>query len=207
LHSFLFFRLPFFKTSLNTETVKKFQVTYLKLKEEETYLKDKLKKLEEDEAKRSPILDKSETEARKIKPSGLEVDKRQVLKPSVTRPANLINEPAELSKKIDLPDIDNKQKNLPGYKNYYQLVRGKIKETAYKNYDIKETGDVYLSFKINKNGYLENVFVDDAKSVASAALIKIASSSLKEASPFAPFPQELSSEALSFNVIISFEAK
>jgi hypothetical protein len=207
LHSILFFRVPFFKTAIDIETVKKFQVTYLKLKEEEVYLKDKLKKLEDEQAKKNLILDKSDDEARKIKPLGVEADKSRLFKPSAIRPENLINEPVALSKKIDLPDIENKQKNLPGYKNYYQLVRGKIKETAYKNYNIKDTGDVYLSFKLNKNGYLEDVFVDDVKSSSSATLVKIASSSLKDSSPFAPFPKELSSETLSFNVIISFEAQ
>jgi len=205
LHSFIFLHLPFFKTKINAEAVKKFQVTYLKLKEEESYLRNKLKKLKEEQIKKDLILDKSGSEARKIKPLGLEADKSRLLKPSVTRPANLMNEPPAALKKIDLSNIENKQKDLPGYKNYYQLVRGKIKEIAYKNYNIRETGDVYLSFKLNKNGYLENVFVDNGKSSASASLMGIASSSLSEASPFEPFPKELSSDSLSFNVIISFE--
>ena len=94
----------------------------------------------------------------------------------------------------------------PVYANYYQLIRETIRQKLknyYKTVDAK--GDVVLAFILTSSGALTDIDVDRLKSVQDASLIRIATESVKEASPFPPFPKELSVSKMSFDLTISFK--
>ena len=127
------------------------------------------------------------------KPSGF-------AKPAFTSP-----DLAAIKKKISLPPIQMAKINNPSYISYYQVVREKIRRSAYQNYTKNETGEVYISFIISSNGYLKDVHMIGEKTTANDYLKDVALRSVKDASPFPNFPGELDYPQLTFNIIISFE--
>ena len=110
-----------------------------------------------------------------------------------------------IKKKITLPAIGMAKINNPGYISYYQIVREKIRRSAYQNFTHNETGEVYISFIISNDGMINDVRLVEEKSTANDYLKDIALRSVKDASPFPNFPKELDYPQLSFNIIISFE--
>jgi len=110
-----------------------------------------------------------------------------------------------IKRKIALPEIEMARINNPSYISYYQIVREKIRRSAYQNYTHNETGEVYISFIISNDGYIKDVHLIEAKTSASDYLKGVAYRSVKDASPFPDFPKELDYPQLSFNIIISFE--
>jgi len=121
-------------------------------------------------------------------------------KPQFTKPDIIA-----IKKKITLPPIGVDKNTSPSYISYYQLVREKIKRTAYQNYAREEAGEVYLTFVILANGTLEDVRLVKEKSSSSLYLQSIALRSVREAASFPAFPKELPYPKLSFNTVISFE--
>ncbi len=93
----------------------------------------------------------------------------------------------------------------PSYMEYYKLIREKIRLKAYQNYNLTEEGSVYLTFAVDSSGNILEVKVLDDKSLASYQLKEIAFLSIKEASPFPPFPKELNFPLLTFNILITFQ--
>lgn len=127
-------------------------------------------------------------------------------KTAFIKPISLKPDIIAVKKKITLPPVEMDKINNPSYINYYQIVREKIRRTAYQNYTRAETGEVYLSFIISRDGYLKEVQLNEEKSSGNSYLKEIASRSVKDASPFPVFPKELVDyPQLSFNVVISFE--
>ncbi len=110
-----------------------------------------------------------------------------------------------IKKKISLPPIDMAKIDNPSYINYYQIVREKIRRSAYQNFTHNETGEVYISFIISNDGLIKDVRLVGEKTSANDYLKNIALSSVNDASPFPNFPKELDYPQLSFNIIISFE--
>lgn len=125
--------------------------------------------------------------------------------PAIAKPAFIKPDIIAIKKKITLPPVDLDKINNPSYINYYQIVREKIRRSAYYNYTRTETGEVYISFIISSDGYLKEVRLVEEKSSANQYLREIALRSVKDASPFPNFPKELDYPQLSFNVVISFE--
>jgi TonB family protein len=125
--------------------------------------------------------------------------------PEFTKPIFIRPDVIAIKKKITLPPIDLDKIDNPSYISYYQIVREKIRRSAYQNYTRQEVGEAYLSFIISNSGYLKEVRLSEEKSSASQYLKDVALRSVKEASPFPNFPPELDYPHLSFNVIISFE--
>jgi outer membrane biosynthesis protein TonB len=124
----------------------------------------------------------------------------QLAKPTFSSPDIMA-----IKKKITLPEIEMARINNPSYISYYQIVREKIRRSAYQNYTHNEIGEVYISFIISNDGYIKDVHLIEAKTSASDYLKGIAARSVKDASPFPNFPKELDYPQLSFNIIISFE--
>lgn len=122
-----------------------------------------------------------------------------------TKPSLMKPDMAAGKKKITLPAVGLDKIDNPSYLNYYQIVREKIKRSAYQNYMRTEEGEAYLSFTIYNSGYLGQVKIVEDKSSGSSYLNDIALRSIKDASPFPGFPKELDYPELSFNVVISFE--
>jgi len=125
--------------------------------------------------------------------------------PEFAKPTFASSEIMAIKKKITLPAIEMARINNPSYISYYQIVREKIRRSAYQNYTHNETGEVYISFIISSEGYVKDVHLIEAKTSASDYLKGIASRSVRDASPFPNFPKELDYSQLSFNIIISFE--
>jgi len=125
-------------------------------------------------------------------------------KPSLLGPGLSAN-PVSVKKKVTLPEIGVDKNASPSYMNYYNLVREKIRRTAYQKFTRLDAGEVYVSFIISCDGTLEKVRVNEEKSVSNRYLQEIALSSIKDSSPFPKFPAELDYPQLSFNVVISFE--
>ena len=125
--------------------------------------------------------------------------------PNLSKPAFTKPDIIAIKKKITLPAVDTNKINNASYISYYQIVREKIRRTAYQNYTRTETGEVYLSFIISSEGDLKDVRFVEEKSSPDPYLRNVATRSIEEASPFPSFPKELDYPQLSFNVIISFE--
>jgi TonB family protein len=123
----------------------------------------------------------------------------------LSKPIFASHEITAIKKKITLPPIEMAKIDNPGYISYYQIVREKIRRSAYQNYTHNETGEVYVSFIISNDGYIKDVRLAEEKTTASGYLKNIALRSIRDASPFPNFPKELDYPQLSFNIIISFE--
>lgn len=143
------------------------------------------------------------------------VDKADLLKaykdtpllprPSFSKPTFIKPDIIEIKKKIVVPPIDIHKINNPIYIGYYQLVREKIRHAAYNNFAQAEEGEVYLTFTLSADGYIQAIHLVEEKSSASSYLRKVSLTSMRAASPFPAFPKELDYPQLTFNVIISFE--
>jgi len=124
-----------------------------------------------------------------------------------TRPTFAGPDLMAIKKKITLPPIEMAKIKNPSYISYYQIVREKIRRSAYQNYTHNETGEVYVSFIISSDGLLRNARLVQEKSGANDYLKGIALRSVNDASPFPNFPKELDYPQLTFNIIISFETE
>jgi len=132
---------------------------------------------------------------------------REILtrQPNFTKPTLTKPDVTATKKKITLPAVDIDKINNPSYLSYYQIVREKVRRAAYQNYTRTDTGEVYLSFIISRQGFLTDVHLVEEKSSSNSYLREVALHSIQEAAPFPDFPKELDYPQLSFNVIISFE--
>ena len=112
---------------------------------------------------------------------------------------------AAVKTKITLALSEVDKSSSPSYVAHSQIVREKIKRSLYQNYSRIETGQVYLSFVLSRDGYLRQVKLVEGKSSPNPYLREIAMRSIQDAAPFPNFPKELDYDQLSFNVVISFE--
>ena len=110
-----------------------------------------------------------------------------------------------------LSDAAVKQAKLVSSKDYIsynQIIRQKILGNLKKRYNERyEEGDVAVTFALNADGTLFGFDVDMANSTGNSALIDIATSSVRESSPFPPFPKGLSVPKMSFSLVIEFRKK
>ncbi len=125
---------------------------------------------------------------------------------------SLTNKPVQLDRlpverRITIPPLKSEKINNPFYLNYYQLVRTKIRNEAYRNYVDSESGQVYLTFVLLADGTLKQLKLIEEKTSAQSNLRNIGLKSIRESNPFPPFPPDLKYPELSFNVEISFELK
>jgi len=94
----------------------------------------------------------------------------------------------------------------PTYLNYYNSVRGKIYDAAYRNrpyYALQ--GNVRLAFTLMRSGRLQNVEIVESGSTRDPVLRRHAVMSVKKASPFAPFLDSMDQGELTLRLTISFE--
>ena len=83
-------------------------------------------------------------------------------------------------------------KGSPEYQEYFLAVKKRIYDFAYKNYNVLEVGQVYFYLTILNDGTIKNIEVDKSKTKASENLINVAVKAVSGASPFSPFPKDLS---------------
>jgi TonB family protein len=111
----------------------------------------------------------------------------------------------ELSRRISIMPITSEKINNPVYAAYNEMVRDRIKERVYANYDKMEGGSVYLAFMLDQNGALTAAQIVPSKTTASAHLQEIAMRSLKEASPFPAFLKGMNLSEYPFNIEIQYQ--
>lgn len=110
-------------------------------------------------------------------------------------------------RKVSVPAVEAQQIDNPVYVNYYQIVRGRIRDRAYANYGKFESGEVYLTFILDAGGALRRIKIIEDRTRANQYLRQISIRSVEESNPFPPFPSNLNYPELSFNVIISYEVE
>ncbi len=118
--------------------------------------------------------------------------------------AKIVNQKPQ-KRKVSVPAVEVQQINNPVYINYYQVVRSRIRDRAYANYERFESGEVYLTFILDSQGALKRIKIIEERTRANQYLRQISMRSIEESNPFPPFPSDLSYPELSFNVIISYE--
>lgn len=117
--------------------------------------------------------------------------------------------PLDRNRKVTIPLLKSEKITNPKYLSYNQTIRQKIRQRAYSyiNHENFEAGNVYLTFVVSSKGSLREVRVVEEKTFANEYLRKVGIRSIKESSPFPPFPKDLKYPELTFNVVISFEVK
>ena len=140
-----------------------------------------------------------------------EIQKEEIQEEIIERlPENYDMEEKDLRQTIEKEEAlyitEKELKDYEAYIQYYELVRERIKKYAAKNYtrSLKE-GAVEAGFILNKNGTLKSASVNKSKSTDSAFLVDAALKSIKEASPFPPFPDSLKKKELAFAIAIIFK--
>jgi len=111
----------------------------------------------------------------------------------------------ELSHRISITPIRSEKINNPVYAAYNEMVRDRIKEKVYQNYDKMEAGSVYLTFLVDQSGALMEARIIEEKTTASEHLQEIALRSLKEASPFPAFLKGMNLTEYPFNIEIQYQ--
>ncbi|HSV43001.1 MAG TPA: hypothetical protein VLJ10_00460 [Candidatus Bathyarchaeia archaeon] len=110
-------------------------------------------------------------------------------------------------RQIKIPMLDSDKMMGPRYMTYHEQVRSKIRNRAYFYVDDPRfaAGEVYLTFVLGSDGSLRDVKLVQEKTRANSYLGSVGLRSIKESSPFPPFPGDLNYPELTFNVVISFE--
>lgn len=111
----------------------------------------------------------------------------------------------ELSHEVFIVPIKSEKINNPVYAAYNEMVRDRIKEKVYANYDKLEKGSVYLTFLVDEHGVLKAAQIIQEKTNASEHLQEIAMNSLREASPFPAFLKGMNLSEYPFNIEIQYQ--
>lgn len=119
------------------------------------------------------------------------------------RPENMRT--MELSRRVSIMPITSQKINNPVYAAYNEMVRERIKEKVYANYDKMEKGEVYLTFLLDDHGVLKEAHIIPEKSHASEHLQEISIKSLREASPFPAFLKGMNLQEYPFNIEIQYQ--
>jgi protein TonB len=101
---------------------------------------------------------------------------------------------------------DSDLKKIRSYMSYYELLKEQIKRhIAYP--ESLQDGKVYLNFTLEPNGKLRMIRINEQDSSKDVLLRTAALESIKEATPFPPFPEDFPQQEASFNVVISFQIR
>lgn len=93
------------------------------------------------------------------------------------------------------------------YTDYCKFIREKIRQKLEnKNLPYYSPGDVNILFAVNSDGSLVDINIEE-RSTSDERLAQIAAHSIKEASPFPPFPEGLDLTRMSFGITISFKKR
>jgi hypothetical protein len=111
----------------------------------------------------------------------------------------------ELSRRVSITPIKSGKINNPVYAAYNEMVRERIKERVYANYDKMERGSVYLTFLLDEHGVLEGAKIIPEKTDAPEHLQEISIRSLREASPFPAFLKGMNLTEYPFNIEIQYQ--
>ena len=89
---------------------------------------------------------------------------------------------------------------------YFTEVRRKIQETLSERYAHRYSvrGGVALGFVLDTQGFIDKVVVLEKGTDGDERLQELAVQCLRESAPFGPFPSELGSDRIAFNVTLYF---
>jgi TonB family protein len=105
----------------------------------------------------------------------------------------------------EMPINDKALNKNPAYMSYYRSVREKIRANAYQNYNNRQKGEVVVNFLLLSDGSLKEINFNENSS-PDKMLKEIAYVSIKNSSPFLPFPSELEKYShLWFSISIYFK--
>ena len=184
------FRNPKVKKEISEEALKRLEV----LKEEK--LKDEIKILTK--TSNFPTVG---TKAKVLSPlSGM-----ALIKDKQTQNIKTL----EGKRKVSVPLLKSEKISNPSYLSYNETIRQKIKQRAYTyvNDPAFQAGEVYLTFVLKADGTLQAIKIIDERTKANNYLRSIGLRSIKESSPFPPFPKDFNYPELTFNIVISFEVE
>jgi TonB family protein len=107
---------------------------------------------------------------------------------------------------VDYSKLVPQKKFSDGYANYYEQLREKVGQKIKENYKYySEEGSIVLNFTLKSDGSLLDVRIDKVFSSKSQVLQDIAIKSLKETSPFPPFPETLKVPESAFTLTLNFK--
>jgi outer membrane biosynthesis protein TonB len=167
--------------------------------------------------KRTSIVKKRATPPPPPKKVEYRVKQHAIPKPGVTKAVKvekkLVGLPAEPAKsgaqyaKIEIPpELPKEKESL--YLDYYRSIREEISRFTLENYSrYIACGEVCLYFVLSADGRLQEIRVVEERSSPNRLLKDVARKSVQQAAPFLSFPEGLTQEQLSFNVIIAFEVE
>jgi len=113
--------------------------------------------------------------------------------------------PMQLSRRVTIAPIESEKINNPAYAAYSEMVRSRIKEKVYQNYDKMQRGSVYLTFILDSHGVLKVAKIISQKTDASDHLQDISLQSLQQASPFPGFLRGMTLPEYTFNIEIQYQ--
>jgi len=201
VHSVFFLGIPGMPFLPSRRHLENLKITYYKIKE----MPEKKKiigKRPESIIKKLPKIKKEEI----LEPPKAAAEKTKKTK-SETRRVTVAKKAKEKRFETVIKEEQDDAKKAT-YISYYRTVREKIRQRADRNYPRNRSlgeGEVFLSFVVTSSGELLQIRVIDKASVNDALLRNIAIDSVRDASPFPPFPKGMSQYQITFNVIISFE--
>ena len=200
LHTLMLVQMPHLEILSKEKPLPKLEVTYLKIKEikpKKTNIKTKPPKVSKTLA--APKDRPAQVKLENNKDSFVKLKKEP--KKQIPQKAAPLRQVEQIEIPPELPKEDQAL-----YVNYYQSIRGRIREFVVDNYPrFVAYGEVCLRFVLLSNGKLKELTVVVERSSPNNLLQKIAKKSVRQASPFSAFPKGLNQAELSFNVIISFE--
>lgn len=200
LHALILLQLPHLKVLSREKPLPRLEVTYLKVQEIKPQRTSS--KVRPPKASRQRIVTKDTSMQVKLvnKKNSSAAIKEEPKKKLLEKSA-----PVEQVEKIEIPpELPKEDEEL--YINYYQSVRGRIREFVINNYPrFVAYGEICLHFTLLSTGKLRELTIVGERSSPNNLLQKIAKKSVRQASPFNAFPKGLNQDELSFSVIISFE--
>ena len=120
--------------------------------------------------------------------------------PKKTEPAKELNN--------DAAKKEAAVRSTKDYINYYQLIREKIRKRLKENYrSYYNEGEARIVFTLTSDGSLVSSAIDGSGSTKDKVLRGIAIESVRDASPFPPFPKALNLPRMSFSVSILFKRR
>ena len=131
------------------------------------------------------------------------IESRNISKPVLSR----MDLPPKSEIKLTSGEIDSSDKlsQTPVYLTYSNFLRESIRRCLYNKFSlINDKGLVCLKFALSADGRLLEYRIVEEKSNASDKLKSMAIEGLQDAAPFPSLPEELSSQAATFSVVIHF---
>lgn len=112
----------------------------------------------------------------------------------------------QMTHKVSIMPLQSEKVNNPAYTTYEDMLRNRIRDKVYENFNKMESGSVYLTFVIGSDGVLKASQVLDDRSRASQNLKDISLKSLQQAR-FPPFLKGMSLPEYTFNIEIQYQVR